>query len=83
MTSYHYKRYQIFIKYVIILSLYIYDFLIPISQVANRLKLKYCTVRTIQKAYEKEGRIGKKETRKKKLKVENILKITILNPLTL
>ena len=40
-------------------------------------------MRTIQKAYEKEGRIGKKETRKRKLRVENILKISIVNPLTL
>ncbi|CAD8109054.1 unnamed protein product [Paramecium sonneborni] len=55
---------------------------LSLQEVANRLKLKYCTVRTIQKAYEKEGRIGKKETRKKKLKVENILKISIINPLT-
>ncbi|CAD8101555.1 unnamed protein product [Paramecium sonneborni] len=55
---------------------------LSLQEVANRLKLKYCTVRTIQKAYEKEGRIGKKETRKKKLKVENILKISIINPFT-
>ncbi|CAD8199841.1 unnamed protein product [Paramecium pentaurelia] len=65
----------------LVLKLLLHDKL-SLQEVANRLKLKYCTVRTIQKAYEKEGRIGKKETRKKKLKVENILKISIMNPLT-
>ncbi|CAD8088229.1 unnamed protein product [Paramecium primaurelia] len=65
----------------LVLKLLLQDKL-SLQEVANRLQLKYCTVRTIQKAYEKEGRIGKKETRKKKLKVENILKIQIINPLT-
>ncbi|CAD8120732.1 unnamed protein product [Paramecium sonneborni] len=65
----------------VVLKLLINDKL-SLQEVANRLKLKYCTVRTIQKAYEKDGRIGKKETRKKKLKVENILKISIMNPFT-
>ncbi|CAD8103812.1 unnamed protein product [Paramecium sonneborni] len=65
----------------VVLKLLINDKL-SLQEVANRLKLKYCTVRTIQKAYEKDGRIGKKETRKKKLKIENILKISILNPFT-
>ncbi|CAD8185967.1 unnamed protein product [Paramecium pentaurelia] len=65
----------------VVLKLLINDKL-SLQEVANRLKLKYCTVRTIQKAYEKDGRIGKKETRKKKLKIENILKISIINPFT-
>ncbi|CAD8209530.1 unnamed protein product [Paramecium pentaurelia] len=56
---------------------------LSLQEVANKLHLKYCTVRTIQKAFEKDGRIGKKETRKKKLKVQSILKVSILNPLTL
>ncbi|CAD8113359.1 unnamed protein product [Paramecium primaurelia] len=56
---------------------------LSLQEVANKLHLKYCTVRTIQKAFEKDGRIGKKETRKKKLKVQSILKISVLNPLTL
>ncbi|CAD8205470.1 unnamed protein product [Paramecium pentaurelia] len=65
----------------IVLKLLINDKL-SLQEVANRLKLKYCTVRTIQKAFEKDGRIGKKETRKKKLKIQNILKISIVNPFT-
>ncbi|CAD8127465.1 unnamed protein product [Paramecium sonneborni] len=56
---------------------------LSLQEVANRLQLKYCTVRTIQKAFEQDGRIGKKETRKKKLKVQSILKVSVLNPLTL
>lgn len=83
MTNFLFKRYQFLLKLSIFLT-NIYDILnIYLIQVANRLKLKYCTVRTIYKAYEKDGRIGKKETRKKKLKIENILKISILNPFTL
>ncbi|CAD8102691.1 unnamed protein product [Paramecium primaurelia] len=65
----------------IVLKLLLNDKL-SLQEVANRLKLKYCTVRTIQKAFEKDGRIGKKETRKKKLKVQTILKISIVNPFT-
>ncbi|CAD8082110.1 unnamed protein product [Paramecium primaurelia] len=56
---------------------------LSLQEVASKLQLKYCTVRTIQKTYEKEGRIGKKESRKKKLKVESILKISVLNPFTM
>ncbi|CAD8182445.1 unnamed protein product [Paramecium octaurelia] len=56
---------------------------LSLQEVANKLQLKYCTVRTIQKTYEKDGRIGKKETRKKKLKVQSILKISVINPFTL
>ncbi|CAD8192951.1 unnamed protein product [Paramecium octaurelia] len=56
---------------------------LSLQEVANKLNLKYCTVRTIQKAFEQDGRIGKKETRKKKLKVQSILKVSVLNPLTL
>ncbi|CAD8126489.1 unnamed protein product [Paramecium sonneborni] len=56
---------------------------LSLQEVANRLHLKYCTVRTIQKAFEQDGRIGKKETRKKKLRVQSILKVSVLNPLTL
>ncbi|CAD8188148.1 unnamed protein product [Paramecium octaurelia] len=65
----------------VVLELLIKDKL-SLQEVANKLKLKYCTVRTIQKAFEKDGRVGKKETRKKKLKVQNILKISIVNPFT-
>ncbi|CAD8211565.1 unnamed protein product [Paramecium octaurelia] len=56
---------------------------LSLQEVANKLHLKYCTVRTIQKAFEQDGRIGKKETRKKKLKVESIVRVSVLNPLTL
>ncbi|CAD8199076.1 unnamed protein product [Paramecium octaurelia] len=56
---------------------------LSLQEVASKLQLKYCTVRTIQKTYEREGRIGKKETRKKKLKVESILKICVINPFTM
>ncbi|CAD8114903.1 unnamed protein product [Paramecium primaurelia] len=56
---------------------------LSLQEVANRLHLKYCTVRTIQKAFEQDGRIGKKETRKKKLKVQSIVKVSVLNPFTL
>ncbi|CAK92200.1 unnamed protein product (macronuclear) [Paramecium tetraurelia] len=57
--------------------IYIYCFF---NQYLNRW---LTNLRTIQKTYEKDGRIGKKETRKKKLKVQNILKISVINPFTL
>ncbi|CAD8127950.1 unnamed protein product [Paramecium sonneborni] len=56
---------------------------LSLQEVASNLQLKYCTVRTIYKTYEKDGRIGKKETRKKKLKVQSILKISVVNPFTM
>ncbi|CAD8127790.1 unnamed protein product [Paramecium sonneborni] len=56
---------------------------LSLQEVSNKLQLKYCTVRTIFKTYEKDGRIGKKETRKKKLKIQNILKISVVNPFTM
>ncbi|CAD8162521.1 unnamed protein product [Paramecium pentaurelia] len=61
----------------------LYNEKLSLQEVANKLQLKYCTVRTIQKTYEKDGRIGKKETRKKKLKVQSILKISVINPFTM